>query len=158
MQTFLPYYDFAETASILDTPRLNKQLLEGRQIMTLLLKPDAPQGYAHHPAVKMWRGSEDLLFEYLMQIRMELQKRRVKTSENWGYLLYLQDSFEFGIETPTWFTVVNVPMTHRANLYRKDPEHYALFKPNPRWREFVCGEGCDYYWPTHITEGRHGLS
>ena len=54
MQTFLPVADFAESARLLDSPRLGKQRVETLQILRALELPD--YGWANHPAVLMWRG------------------------------------------------------------------------------------------------------
>ena len=56
MQTFLPYADFNKSAEVLDNRRLNKQILEGYQILKVLGNPDPRAGWRNHPAVKMWRG------------------------------------------------------------------------------------------------------
>src|SRR3954466_3844611 len=54
MQTFLPVADFAESARLLDSPRLGKQRVETLQILRAIELPD--YGWANHPAVLMWRG------------------------------------------------------------------------------------------------------
>jgi hypothetical protein len=43
MQTFLPYKDFDLSAKALDNKRLNKQILEGYQILNVLGNPDPLQ-------------------------------------------------------------------------------------------------------------------
>src|SRR4051812_49794255 len=54
MQTFLPVADFADSARLLDSPRLGKQRVETLQILRAIELPD--YGWANHPAVLMWRG------------------------------------------------------------------------------------------------------
>ena len=61
MQTFLPYPSFEETASILDYRRLGKQRIEAFQIHNIITQPHYVGSWAHHPAVKMWRGYENAL-------------------------------------------------------------------------------------------------
>ena len=62
MQTFLPVADFAESARLLDSPRLGKQRVETLQILRALELPD--YGWANHPAVRMWRGRTPALVAY----------------------------------------------------------------------------------------------
>ena len=52
MQTFLPYRSFSFSAGILDSRRLNKQIVEAYQIITGRV-PNK-----NHPACLMWKGHE----------------------------------------------------------------------------------------------------
>ena len=61
MQTFLPYPSFTASAAVLDYRRLGKQRVECYQIHRALT---AGGGWAHHPAVTMWRGSVVALLQY----------------------------------------------------------------------------------------------
>ena len=86
MQTFVPLAttDFIQIAKTLDNKRLNKQALEGWQILMTLLELDPlgndriPKGWANHPAVKMWRGSETLLMNYVVAMGVEWVSRGYK--------------------------------------------------------------------------------
>jgi len=62
VQTFLPYADFAATASVLDPSRLGKQRVEAPQIVRAVTVPG--YGWRHHPAARMWRGYEEALGAY----------------------------------------------------------------------------------------------
>ena len=62
MQTFLPYAGFADSAAVLDVPRLGKQRVETLQILRALQFPD--YGWRNHPAVLMWRGRVPALVSY----------------------------------------------------------------------------------------------
>ena len=62
MQTFLPYADFVASAKALDQKRLGKQRVETIQVLRGLITPG--YGWRHHPAVKMWRGYEEGLVRY----------------------------------------------------------------------------------------------
>lgn len=62
MQTFLPYASFAKSAKCLDRLRLGKQRPETLQILNTLL--GLSEGWRSHPAVKMWRGYEGMLWLY----------------------------------------------------------------------------------------------
>jgi hypothetical protein len=88
MQTFITHADtnFSLTAQELDNKRLNKQALEAWQIMMTNLKLDPegnhrePKGWYNHPAVKLWRGHESVLFEYICAMTMEWVRRGFKTT------------------------------------------------------------------------------
>ena len=71
MQTFVPFDNFIESSKSLDNRRLNKQLLEGRQIYKIIYTDQRSGAWANHPAVKMWRGCDTALFNYLVAIKNE---------------------------------------------------------------------------------------
>lgn len=156
MQTFLPYKDFNKSAQALDNKRLNKQILEGYQILKVLSNPDPKAAWRNHPAVKMWRNAEHTLFTYVNAMVREADIRGIKTDKNVANLMHLY-AFEakyWGTKDPAWIdndaTMKLVTTTHQANLYRKDPEYYAKFvkafnSPNNK----PCCDTCQYYWVTH---------
>lgn len=155
MQTFVPYESFRETASVLDSKRLNKQILEGFQILKVLGNPDPKAAWRNHPAVKMWRGHEHGLFSYLQAMIKEATARGIKTDKNRANILWVRerDLDQWGKGMPDWYTnkaeLLRVTDSHKANLFRKDPEFYAAFNhfdANP------CCERCQYYWPTHMQQ------
>jgi hypothetical protein len=78
MQVFLPEPDFDIAAQQLDTKRLVKQLLEGRQIMTILVGESKSNAWKNHPAVRMFDGHPYALYNYLRAIRNEMQRREYK--------------------------------------------------------------------------------
>jgi len=67
MQTFLPYKNYTKSAKALDNKRLNKQILEGYQILKVLSNNDPKAAWRNHPAVKMWRGHENSLWDYVTE-------------------------------------------------------------------------------------------
>jgi hypothetical protein len=82
MQTFVPLTSSnADIARVLDNKRLNKQALEGWQILMTLLELDPagehrePKGWRNHPAVKMWRGHELALYDYVVAMVTEWKRR-----------------------------------------------------------------------------------
>ena len=149
MQTFVPYADFDESAESLDNKRLNKQLLEGRQILGILATRRTSGAWVNHPAVKMWRGYEVALFNYLLSIRNECVYRGIQTEKNWNAIIDIHDEALYSKgykELPRWWDDERVHQSHRNNLYRKDPDYYAEFSNEP----FVsCCDRCNYFWPTH---------
>lgn len=155
MQIFLPEYTFAESAAVLDQKRLVKQLLEGRQIMTAL--SGNSKGWVNHPATRMFRGHAGVLYYYLACIRNEMERRGYKWENNWHEIEIMFNTYFYNERIyPKWMLndefskIVN---THRANLHLKAPElypQYALEVVN--YRNDVCCDRCNYYWPTHVKE------
>lgn len=159
MQTFLPSRDFSTAANMLDSKRLNKQILEGYQILKVLNNPDPRAGWRNHPAVKMWKGYENTLFIYIMAMVKEARMRGIKTDKNWDNLINLRVATikNWGSGYPKWYqnseTLNRIITTHRANLYKKDPEYYYEFyiesiSPDNK----PCCDSCQYFWATHTKE------
>jgi GH15 family glucan-1,4-alpha-glucosidase len=156
MQTFLPFKDFTMSAQALDNKRLNKQVLECYQILKVLGNQDPKAGWRNHPAVKMWRGSEAVLWNYTMVMIDEATNRGIKTDKNMENLmaLYKTEGIYWGLSDPKWFNdsvkVARVTTTHQANLYKKDPQYYFEFYDAVSDKDNKpCCEGCNYYWVTH---------
>jgi hypothetical protein len=156
MQTFLPFKNFKQSAKALDNKRLNKQILEGYQILKVLNNPDPRAAWRNHPAARMWAGHEQALFTYIMAMVDEANVRGIKTDKNVANLTDLRNKTinHWGKGMPKWMAehgkIVRVITTHKANLYRKDPEYYWQFEDAVR-NEFnePCCEACQYYWVTH---------
>lgn len=147
MQTFVPYADFAESAAVLDNKRLNKQLLEGRQIYSILSSKRTTGGWINHPAVKMWRNFDNALFSYLNAVKEECVIRGINTEKNWNALEEMHNwNWDRGpnLIMPPWWGDERVHQSHRNNLYVKDPEYYAQFANDKR---VACCEKCNYFWP-----------
>jgi hypothetical protein len=68
MQTFLPYSDYEASAQTLDNKRLNKQILEGYQILKVLSGASPSGAWRNHPAVLMWERSEVELHRYIQHM------------------------------------------------------------------------------------------
>lgn len=160
MQTFLPYKDFSLSARALDSKRLNKQILEGYQILKVLSSGDPKAAWRNHPAVKMWRGSEHSLLEYVMNMIAEANLRGIKTDKNLSNIetLVINEGIHWGDELPAWFNdnakMDRLTTTHKVNLYRKDPVYYAEYGQfeASKFNKPCClnrKEPCKYYWVTH---------
>ncbi len=156
MQTFLPSKDFSTSAMMLDSKRLNKQILEGYQILKVLSEKDPFAAWRNHPAVKMWRGHEAILLQYIFAMISEANNRGIKTDKNTENILALKaiHGKSWGKQYPQWYqnseTMKLVTTTHQANLYLKDPEYYHGFMVavNNEYNAPCC-ETCKYYWVTH---------
>jgi hypothetical protein len=135
VQTFLPVADFAETARILDTPRLGKQRVEVYQIVRVL--DGVTKGWRNHPAVRMWRGYEPMLLHYGLMICAEWIGR--------GHADTVRDKLtphlrEGELAAPPWLGDEDFHASHRSNLLRKDPQWYCRFG----WSE---PDDLPYVWP-----------
>ena len=151
MQTFLPFSDYEQVAETLDNKRLNKQILEGYQILKILSGASESGAWRNHPAVLMWKNSEHYLDEYIKYMAIEANYRGIKTDKNISNLKELKAKFvkRWGNVKPIWSQqehLDRVTFSHRANLYRKDSMHYAEFRFNTA---NPCCDKCLYYWPTH---------
>lgn len=156
MQVFLPEPDFNYTAQQLDTKRLVKQLLEGRQIMTILVGENKTKAWTNHPAVRMFDGHPVALFTYLAAIRKEMQRREYKWEKNWYEIERMVRENLTKTGFPRWMlddnSLYRVITTHRGRLYEKAPELYPQYRPEYEiYLDYVCCPGkCTYYWPSHI--------
>lgn len=79
MNTFISDYNLTKNAANLDGKRLFKQLLEGKQILNILVNGDKikKKGWKNHPAVLQWKNYEIGLFWYLRRIWQECQNRGI---------------------------------------------------------------------------------
>lgn len=155
MQTFLPFRDFKQSAEALDSRRLNKQILEGYQLLKVLNNPDPRAAWRNHPAALMWKGSEHVLWDYIWEMIAEAEKRGIRTEKNKENLKAIYNP-KWNKELPSWYTdeeqLVKVETTHKANLYLKEPESYLDFKVFVEHESNTpCCDVCKYYWPTHLS-------
>lgn len=149
MQTFVPFPDLAMSAQALDSKRLNKQLLEGRQIYGILTSGKRTGAWVNHPAVKMWRNYDNGLYAYLEAVKQECVLRGIQTQKNWDAIEDMHEhNWHRGDNAvmPPWWNDERVHESHRNNLYVKDPDYYAAFMTA---RRVTCCDKCNYFWPTH---------
>lgn len=149
MQTFLPYPSFAESARVLDTPRLGKQRVEALQLLRAVTIPT--YGWRHHPAAKMWRGYVPALAKYGVAMTDEWMARGHPGTVRPQLLLFAPEVEELTqdqLELPPWLGDESFHLAHRSNLVRKDPEHYrANFGDVP--------DDLPYIWPAESRPGEH---
>jgi hypothetical protein len=146
LQIFVPFQDTTLIAKTLDNKRLNKQLLEGRQLLNINASGREKMAWRNHPACKMVRGYEGWFFDYLKAIKKECNKRGIETTNNWNAILDIREHAHVwnDVGAPLWWGDQRVHDSHQANLYRKDPIYYFDFRDtinNP------CCARCLYYWP-----------
>jgi hypothetical protein len=150
VQTFLPYPDFEASARSLDPPRLGKQRVEALQVLNALTIPGR-RGWQHHPVVLMWKGYEEALVRYCLDVcrvwcelgyndtcadkvtdalRERLGVEHVRT----------QAELAAAGALPPWIGDDAVHRSHRSSLLRKDPAHYRpQFGDEP--------DDLEYVWP-----------
>src|SRR3954447_10783586 len=149
MQTFLPYADFERTARSLDQRRLGKQRVEAMQLLNALTVPG--HGWRHHPAAHMWRGDEEALVRYCLEVGKvwcELGHADTVATKIADALherlgvdrVREQDELADAGDLPPWLGDEAVHRSHRSALLRKDPAFYArIFGDEP--------DDLDYVWP-----------
>lgn len=139
MQTFVPHPDLTACAAALDLRRLGKQIIEARQIGRAITDPT--YGWQNHPAVNMWRESLPGLLAYADAMATEWRLRRGKDHGAW---INMQadhpDVAPDPDSLPLWWGSADVHRSHRAALYRKDPQHYAAYSADSDAHD-------DYVWP-----------
>jgi hypothetical protein len=149
MQTFLPVADFADSARLLDSPRLGKQRVETLQILRAIELPD--YGWANHPAVLMWRGRTPALVAYGLAMAAVWQERGFAdtTARQIGEFApdvvgRSQDELAGAGLLPSWLGDEALHRSHRSNLIAKDPAFYRT-----RFAERFGAEPDDlpYVWP-----------
>jgi hypothetical protein len=160
MQTFLPHSQFVACAQALDNKRLNKQILEGYQILNVNSGMSKTGGWRNHPAVLMWKGHEGSLFQYIQEMIKEAKLRGINTEGNEKNIntLLAKVGSKWNHEAPEWMfdniKLMRVITTHRFNLFKKDPLYYAKYQiaANSPYNIPCCPDRkvpCQYYWVTH---------
>jgi len=145
---------------VLDNQRLNKQALEGWQIMMTLLELDPagnhrqPKGWVNHPAVKMWRGHESGLLNYIVEMVIEWKRRGYKSTIADKAMATYDRAIDLGLvwengttDLPDWMyepIYDALASSHRVALLTKKYEWYSQFD----WEEDngVAPTQYDYIW------------
>ena len=161
MQTFVPLTtSFEDIAKVLDNKRLNKQALEGWQILMTLLELDphgnhrTPKGWVNHPAVKMWRGHEYALYRYIEAMVVEWKRRGYKSTIGDKAHATILRATQLGLinghsDNPAWLSNFEdfkvIASSHRTALLSKEYEWYSQFgwAEDPGYRP----DTYDYVWP-----------
>jgi len=142
MQTFLPRASYKGSAVVLDRQRLGKQRVEGLQLLKALSPKYTGKGWVNHPAARMWRGYEGALACYTLAVCEEWVSRGYKDTcaDKVRVLLDARPEWQASL-VPPWFGDEDFHRSHRSNLVRKLPEHYApLFEPG-------LPDNLPYLWP-----------
>lgn len=116
MQTFVPSSSFAQSAAILDYQRLNKQIVEGNQILTALV---SGSGWQSHPAVLQWKGHERGLVTYIRTFIDEAARRGYKTEKGVVNVARYDSAIANSQEIPSWLGNERFHSSHRSKLLFK---------------------------------------
>lgn len=157
MQTFLPYPDFLKSAQVLDKKRCWKQVVEAKQIISILShleecpKDNVP--WKNHPAVKMWENHIPELaiyFNSFLNISIDIHKINTKYDYYrpiffYGKRAFVHDSIILNF--PFWLGNEDFHRSHRARLIEKDRDFYLPSFPNDE--RFNDGK---YLWPDMETK------
>lgn len=161
MQSFLTNTEsFELTAQHLDNKRLHKQTLEAWQCLLAMCELDPegndrkPKGWSNHPVVKMWRGHETLLVQYINATYFEWRSRGYK-STLYEKVAHTYDTavglgrISSDLIVPRWMEdkeyYERLCVTHRTSLLCKNYEWYKKFG----WAEDlgIAPETYEYVWP-----------
>jgi hypothetical protein len=138
MQTFLPYPDFVQSASVLDYRRLGKQRVECKQILLALQRTSG--GWVNHPAVRMWRTYDIALCVYGWMMCREWVDRGYKDNLMGWFQRYRADHGLRRYVHPPWLGDNAFHLSHQSNLVRKDAEFYGPLFPG-------VPDDLPYVWP-----------
>jgi hypothetical protein len=138
----VPHDDIVRTASVLDTLRLRKQILESIGILSILHnlpKADGTprKGHLNHPAVLQWKFWPGFLSKYNMHCVQEMESRGFFSEK----MRTQSEQFTTDDTSPIWWGDDLVHSSHRSRLFQKSPEHYGKFN----WLESEM-EPQSYWW------------
>ena len=117
MQIFLPYKDIFETAKCLDNRRLNKQIIECRQILDAI---DGAKAWCNHPIINMYKCNSAFVRLY-MKVLEEYIHGYIDNATRWS------DFFNKYCCFPHFITDDYCDQMKRR-LYTKDPIYYKQFE------------------------------
>lgn len=156
MNTFLINNNFQDTAHALDNKRLNKQIVEGMQLILVFLRKlkihdDGKKGWMNHPVQNIWKDKDGHIYvyqliDYLDQMYFEWIRRGYKHS--WPVrrdeLLKTINEHEvvFGNRNSTIMWSEEFFRAMKMNLIRKNKEHYSKFFGDLEPREGYIWENC----------------
>lgn len=145
---------------MLDSRRLGKQRVEALQILRALTREK--YGWKHHPAVKMWAGSEESLASYAITMCREWRRRgfadtvedTVRHDAALAGIASIRAQSELAGdgELPWWLGNHALHLSHRAALVRKDPQHYSRLFPD------VEDVDAPYVWPGALAPDTHSTA
>lgn len=131
MQIFLPYRNPIDVAKCLDNRRLNKQIIECRQILAAI--DGQSKAWSHHPVVLMYAHHGDFVENYLYCLE-SYQAGDMSTAEFFGCV---------AVGFLPSFVTEDFLIQHRRRLYTKDNVFYKAFS--------VYGESFENWY---IVEGK----
>lgn len=148
MQVFVPFKNPFECAKVLDDRRLNKQIIECRQILKAIRGESS--AWANHPCTKMYRDHEQWLTHYMHCLELYKSHKDMCDEDFDEATLDLFLAMEIdemaNAMTPPFLTE-EFCIQHRRRLYTKNFRYYLQFEEygtsNENWY-FVNGETVKY--------------
>lgn len=140
MQTFVPEKTIPGCVRVLDPMRLNNQVNEAATLIRTLTH--LHEGWKNHPAAHMWRDCVSALAVYGMACAVKHAQKDPRVR------FFTQFIHSGPISLPWWWAHNSVQVSHRLNLWYKDPNYYTQYKR----------PSCDveskppYVWPIHHDE------
>lgn len=103
---------------------------------------NAGTGWMNHPATMMWSPFSCALMKYQVAVCEEWLSRGYKDTCLEKTRIIHRELCEGDPEAPPWLGDAAFHRSHRSNLLRKFPEHYAQFPG------FSIPDNLEYIWPT----------
>lgn len=129
MQVFVPDPSPLECAGTLDMRRLNKQIIECRQILKAIRGESS--AWVNHPCVKMYRDHEQWLTHYMHCLECYKAEEDLWEAEEYEEskiaLSLAVEWDELASEITPPFLTDEFCEQHCRRLYTKDPEYYEHF-------------------------------
>lgn len=126
MQVFVPYASPFNVAQCLDARRLNKQVIECRQILAAIRGES--NAWKNHPVVKMYRDHAEWLEYYMFCLECSMEESKMAASDEYDEM---DELGKLAIEWSNKADAIRPPFLteefcaqHRNRLYTKDPEFY----------------------------------
>lgn len=156
MQVFVPYASPYQVAVCLDMRRLNKQIIECRQILAAIRGES--NAWKDHPCVKMYRDHTEWLEYYMNCLECVREARNMHHEDADEGVELLDLAVEWSVHanknTPPFITEEFCEQ-HCRRLYTKNEKVYSQFKKYGTSYEnwyFVDGELLRYANGKRITE------
>lgn len=157
MQVFVPYAEPIKVAECLDGRRLNKQIIECKQILDAI--DGIGKGWFNHPVTKMYEPYSEWLYYYMKCLECYvdyinyIESHNKNTSEFYFIRTLFWNSNANKIRPP--FLTEEFCNQHKRRLYTKNPEYYIQFaifgKSEENWY-FVDGKLVKYVNGKKISE------
>lgn len=115
MQVFTPYPEPLKTANCLDGRRLNKQIIECRQILAAIRGES--NAWKNHPVVKQYRDYVPYLQNY-MDCLIAFKDNRFDDATKYSY---------YAMFDKPKFLTTEFCNQHKRRLFTKDDNFYSIF-------------------------------
>lgn len=125
MQIFVPFVNTVDTAKILDQRRLNKQIIECRQVLKAIdqRKKGEKAAWMNHPVTIQYENYTEWLNWYTITLEAVFRKN------DFSALLNSEP------KRPPFIGDDSYHKQHRRRLYDKDNNHYDIFKDDMSTKE-----------------------